>query len=80
MDTKLTLKLDESIIKKAKQFAKENNISLSKLIEGYLKALTNNDSSKDIQISPLVESITGVIAEPDEERKNYNNYLNKKYK
>lgn len=36
MDTKLTLKLDNSIIQQAKSYAKEKNTSLSKLIESYL--------------------------------------------
>ena len=60
MDTKLTLKLDNSIIDMAKSYAKDNNISLSRLIENYLQAITIKKKKK-IQISPLVESLTGVI-------------------
>ena len=37
MDTKLTLKLDREIIEEAKKYAREKNISLSKLIESYLE-------------------------------------------
>jgi len=40
MDTKLTLKLDSSIIELAKEYAKGHDISLSKMIENYLQALT----------------------------------------
>ena len=36
MDTKLTLKLDQEIIEKAKQYASEKKLSLSRLIENYL--------------------------------------------
>jgi hypothetical protein len=39
MDSKLTLKLDNSIIEQAKNYAKDKNTSLSKLIESYLGKL-----------------------------------------
>jgi predicted HicB family RNase H-like nuclease len=40
MDSKLTLKLNDSVIAKAKQYAKEHNISLSRMIENYLTSIT----------------------------------------
>ena len=40
MDTKLTLKLNEDIIEKAKEYAKAKKISLSELIENYLQKLS----------------------------------------
>ena len=79
MNSKLTLKLNESIIEKAKQYAKDNNISLSKMIENYLQAITNKKSNK-IEISPLVNSLTGVIVlENKDYRKDYTNFLSEKY-
>lgn len=80
MDTKLTLKLNKSIIDKAKEYAKEKNTSLSKIIENYLLALTDV-GNKEIEISPLVESLIGVISPDDEDyKKDYSNYLSEKYK
>ena len=79
MDTKLTLNLDEEVIEKAKSYAKNNQVSLSKLIENYLNSLIKPsvDSKK---ISPLVKSLTGVIENGDiDERKDYRDYLNEKY-
>ncbi len=68
MDAKLTLKLNKNVIEKAKQFAKQNNISLSRLIENYLMSITkNNDENQNI--SPLVKSLTGVIKLEDEDCK-----------
>ncbi len=64
MDVKLTLKLNQEIIERAKQYARENNVSLSKLIEGYLSGLTDSGDSKNTH-SPLVNSLTGVIQVPD---------------
>ena len=79
MNTKLTLNLDKSIIEEAKSYATKNSLSLSKLIENYLKSLTKS-SDKSKKISPLVESLTGVISDENiEERKGYRDFLNEKY-
>lgn len=79
MDSKLTLKLNESVIEQAKQYAKENNISLSRMIENYLKAITERKSKK-VKISPLVESLTGVIKLEDKDyKKDYTDFLSQKY-
>ena len=79
MNTKLTLNLDKSIIEDAKSYATKNSMSLSRLIENYLKSITNSsDTSKTV--SPLVESLTGVISSENiEERKDYRDFLNEKY-
>lgn len=79
MDTKLTLKLDKLVIKSAKEYAKEKNISLSKMIENYLQAITNK-RNKEIEISPLVQSLIGVIGQQKNDyKKDYTDYLSKKY-
>lgn len=41
MDSKLTLKLNQEVIGKAKDYARAHKISLSRLIENYLELLTN---------------------------------------
>lgn len=60
MDVKLTLKLDEDIIKKAKLFAAQNNTSLSRLIENYLLQITS-ESTSNTKITTLVKSLSGII-------------------
>ena len=81
MDTKLTLKLDKEIINRAKHYAESKKISLSKLIESYLQLLTKESSSID-KISPLVESLSGVIVLPKnyDDKDDYTDYLTEKYK
>jgi hypothetical protein len=81
MDKKLTLSLNESVIENAKIFAKKNNISLSKLIEGYLKSIVDK-KTKDVEITPLVESLIGVVTLPTDfdVRDEYTKHLIEKYK
>ena len=81
MGKKLTLNLDQSIIEKAKAYAKKNQISLSKLIEAYLSSLTSKTKSEK-EITPLVKSLSGVIELPsDAQTKDaYSDFLADKYK
>ena len=74
MNTKLTLNIDEHVIEEAKFYAKNNSVSLSKLIENYLLSLTKRNT-EETKISPLVESLTGVISlESDDYKKEYSDY------
>ncbi len=60
MDTKLTLKLDKTVIEQAKTYAASKNRSLSRIIEAYLKTLVSQgqlEGDGDIQISPFIESM-----------------------
>jgi hypothetical protein len=81
MDTKLTLKLDEDIIEKAKEYAKARKTSLSVLIENYLQKITS-DKKTETKITPLVKSLSGIIDLPKnyDNKRDYAEHLNKKYK
>ncbi len=59
MDTKITLSFDESVIVKAKKYAENNNISLSRLIEFLLQKITssNYQSLEDFPISQWVSQV-----------------------
>jgi hypothetical protein len=84
MDTKLTLRLNDSVIERAKIYARSHKISLSKMIESYLDSLTkqNEEEKKKASITPLVESLSGVIDLPADfdYKKEYRSYLDEKYK
>ena len=82
MDTKLTLKLDQEIIEKAKHYASEKKISLSRIVENYLNSLTSDKENNDIQISPFVKSLSSGIEIPADYdyKKVRADYLEQKYK
>lgn len=83
MDTKLTLRLDNHVIERAKIYARTHKISLSKMIESYLDSVTKqNDKEKENQITPLVKSLSGVINLPAnyDYKKEYRDFLDEKYK
>jgi hypothetical protein len=83
METKLTLRLNDQVIERAKNYAHSHKISLSKMIESYLDTITKTkEVEKKNTVTPLVESLSGVIDLPaDFDYKNeYGDYLEKKYK
>lgn len=81
MDTKLTLKLNQLVIEKAKAYAKSEKTSVSSLIENYLLRLTETKDAKT-EITPLVKSLSGILdLSPEEDLKQgYVDYLSNKYK
>jgi hypothetical protein len=83
MDTKLTLKLDQEVIEKAKLYASEKKLSLSRLIENYLNSLTSEKPKKnEFKISPFVKSLSSGVKIPADYdyKKDRADYLEKKYK
>jgi hypothetical protein len=78
METKLTLKLDQSVIQSVKQYAEKNNRSLSKLVEDYFRNLISENEPQK-HFSPLVEELSGVITENDIKNLEYVSYLEQKY-
>lgn len=65
MNTKLTLTIEEDIIKRAKSYAKNKNRSLSDIIETYLKLLTKEEQKqKSKKLNPVVKSLKGSFKMP----------------
>jgi Family of unknown function (DUF6364) len=82
VETKLTLSMEKEVIEEAKRYAREKNTSLSRLIKTYLVSITRNKSEKDTDITPLVKSLSGVLSVEKKAhyKKEYSDYLQKKYK
>lgn len=81
MNTKLTLTIDQSVIEKAKRYAKDKERSLSSLIENYLKALTKENNPNEIELTPIVKSLKGSFTAPKDldYKKELSNRLSEKY-
>ena len=81
METKLTLRLNNQVIERAKIYAKNNQVSLSKMIESYLDHVTK-EKDQNTSITPLIESLSGVINLPDgfDYKKAYRDHLAEKHK
>ena len=60
MTTKLTLTLDNKVIERAKIYSRKNNISLSKLVEFYLKTLSSSSEKMLENIPPITKELSGI--------------------
>lgn len=64
MNHKLTLSIDHDIIQKAKEYAKEHNISLSFLIENYLLKIISELQETSTKKGSIVNELSGIIKLP----------------
>ncbi len=75
METKLTLKLDQSVIETAKVYAQKRKRSLSRLVEDYFRILSLEEKGEP-HYSPIVMELSGIlndvdVASMDDEYVNY---------
>ena len=67
MSTKLTLTIQQEVIIKAKEYAKNKNRSLSNIIENYLKSLTKeSEKDEEVKLTPIVRSLKGSFKMPSD--------------
>lgn len=64
MTTKLTLTLDDKVIKGAKKYAKASGRSVSELVESYFMSLTASGNDQVDTLSPSVKSLMGSFKAP----------------
>ncbi len=64
MTSKLTLAMDDAIVKKAKKYARQRNLSLSKLVEYFFAALALKTNEKNMPLSPITQELAGMIKAP----------------
>ena len=64
MNAKLTLTIEETVIVKAKDYARNKKCSLSNLIENYLKAVIREDKTEENETTSIVKSLQGSFKAP----------------
>lgn len=80
MSIKLTLRLDESLIKRAKSYARRHGKSVSQIVADYFLLLNQMVSFEETSASlPLTRSLKGVLKKAKLSEKDYHAYLVKKY-
>ncbi len=81
MNAKLTLKLNKRSIERAKKYASKNKKSLSVLVENYFNLIAEKDNADEIEISPNVLELSGIIklSEDMDLKDEYGKHLAEKY-
>ena len=81
MEAKLTLKLNDDSIFRAKKYVSQIGTSLSAIVETFFDNLTLNEDKTEFSYSPLVNELSGIIKleENFDYKAEYTSYLDKKY-
>ncbi len=79
MQRKLTLRLDEELIRKAKKYAKKRGKSVSQMVAAYFALLDEPLDFDEEELSPRVRSLIGAFKGAQVDEKDYYDYLEKKY-
>ena len=77
MQTKLTLRLEDSLIQQAKSFAKQHDKSLSQVVADYFYILTQQTGKSGI--SPITKSLIGILDSNNVDENDYKKHLEEKY-
>ncbi len=78
MQTKLTLRLEDELIRKAKRYSKKTGKSVSTIVADYFEKL--DTSSEDIKgITPKVAALKGILKKSDTSEEEYYRHLEEKY-
>lgn len=64
MNTKLTLTIEQTVIEKAKLYAKSKGRSLSDLVENYLQLMIEDKELRPLNSAPIASSLRGTFKAP----------------
>jgi len=80
MSSKITLYSQEDLIAEVKKFAKEQNTSVSKLVNGFFESLLEKNKTKEKSKAKLTNSLLGAIKGSELDEDDYKAHLKEKYK
>ena len=81
MNTKLTLRLDEALIRKAKRYSIRSGKSISQIVADYLRLIdagAGNDESDGL--TPRVRSLVGALAGHKVTKEDHRRHLESKHR
>jgi len=79
MNTKLTLRLDDTLIEFAKRYAARNGKSVSRIVADYFAAIKNERLDEVYDLSPSVSALKGLLGNTAVGESDYQRHLEKKH-
>ena len=79
MNTKLTLRLDDALIRSAKAHAGESGRSVSRLVADFFALIAADDAARGGEVTPRVQSLRGVLAGSGLDVADYRRHLEEKH-
>jgi DUF1009 family protein len=78
MNTKLTLRMDESIVRKAKIEAKRRGKSVSRMVAEFFESIGLEQIPKK-DLPPTTASLVGILKDKEISEEDYKKHLQEKY-
>lgn len=79
MNTKLTLRLDTTLINQAKKYASTHEKSVSQIVSDYFKTLKNYTSNSTEKLGPITQKLKGALKDSSKDESDYKKHLERKY-
>jgi hypothetical protein len=80
MQTKLTLRLDDELIERAKSYAARAGKSVSEMVADYFRLLTVRSSQSVMPSAPVTESLRGLLRGAKGDEADYRRHVEKKHR
>ena len=78
MNTKLTLRMEEELVRKAKNEARRRGKSVSRMVAEYFDSLSLRPETSGV-LPPVTSSLLGILKGRTVAEEDYKQYLRKKY-
>ena len=79
MNTKLTLRLDDELIKTAKRHSSQSGKSVSQLVADYFTLIDSAETPLAGALTPRVQSLLGALSGASIDEQDYRKHLEDKY-
>lgn len=80
MQTKLTIRLDQKLINRAKVHARQTGKSISRLVADYFAVLDTPTPNEVGDLPPITRELYGALADARVDESDYHDYLEKKHR
>ena len=80
MQTKLTLRLDDDLVRKAKAYAHRSGKSVSSLVADFFALLGPRNRREGEELTPAVRSLLGALGEGRVTERHYRRHLEEKHR
>ena len=80
MQTKLTLRLEDTLIEQAKYYAAQSGKSVSQIVADYFRLLTSGKNTPASTSTPITQSLRGLLKNSNLDECDYRKYLEGKYR
>ena len=79
MQTKMTLRLDDALIRRAKEEAKQRGKSVSQLVAEYFESLGQPNANAEA-LPPITASLVGILKDNSVDIEDYKKHIEEKHR